>query len=132
MADILASIANIINTNRTVYIDKLPDSPDTAVCLYASGSGSTHDNFGITQQGQTQAKERTFQVRSRAAKYGEMEARLTVEKIIDELNFYKGEDADFIIHAVRYMSGPLPMGRDDKERPEYTANFIIDYKAKQP
>lgn len=131
MADILESVRDIISGGRTVYIDKLPDSPDTAVCLYMSGSGSTHNQFAQTQQPQQTAKQRTFQVRVRAEKYGEREARETIEAITDQLNYYRGESAEFSIKAIMYLSGPLPIGRDDKERPEYTANFEIDYQAKQ-
>jgi len=103
-------------TGWTVRIGPMTDQIDQLVVLAETG-GFPPDQFGSTLSG-----EQTFQVRVRAGRRRYDTARSKMQDVFNSLNA-STISGHFYTYAL--SSGPLFMGFDANERPEFVQNFKV-------
>lgn len=107
------------------FIATMPSAPDLAVGIFPSGGIPWTGHSAIATD------EPTVQIRVRSIKhdprpgldlaeaiYGEM---VGLHGLIDE----GGEHETNVRRCLALQTGPVPIGKDDNQRPEFTLNFAI-------
>lgn len=106
-----------------IFINTLPDQPDAAVGIFTTG-GPGSDRLNRYGKDALQILIRTVPYDPRV---GETKAR----QIIESLNGYNSgflvNGGDYIVDVEAVQSGPSGIGKDAKNRFEYSQNFIIEY-----
>jgi hypothetical protein len=129
LADRLAALAfDEAGATGNVFVAHMPSTPDVAVMLTPTG-GSPNLTLDASD-------EATFQVMVRGAPhdargsfefaveiYGEL-AGLDLERL-DE----GGPDEVLVLSCSPLQGGPVSIGQDDNQRPEWTTNWVVSHHA---
>lgn len=104
----------------TVNYGQVPDSPDNITVLNFTGGNSPTRSLGKFKP---TVKEPSIQVRVRNKSY--FNALDIINKQIEILEKVSGEYGDKTIMKLSQIGDVIPLGRDTKNRYEFTINFII-------
>lgn len=102
----------------SIHISRQPDGPDQALTIYDTSGNGSNPRYLLDFPG--------IQVRVRGAQQGSVAAR---EKCTDVLNALLGLPSQTIAGdlwvAIWQSGGIIFLGYDDKDRPQYTLNFLL-------
>ena len=107
-------LKTLLTTVTNLYIGSMPDSPDNAVCLYVTG--------GYPRSlADSKFEEPTFQIKTRNTSYATGLALCdTIKDLLHGATTSK-------IPVIVQQSDILNIGRDEKNRQEFTINFRCYY-----
>lgn len=113
-------IARGLATTGSAYVNWFPPNPDDVVSVFAYAGGAverTHDSSGNANP--------SIQVRVRSA--SATTARLKIQNIFNHLDGITNTTigGSFVLRIEALNSGPIPLGRDENNRTEYTWNFSV-------
>ena len=97
-----------------IYKSFLPNSSNKAVTVFET-SGTTPENDSTDTSFYP-----GFQILVRGDKFGYEIARAKMQTIRDSLN---GADITGLVYVYANQSGPIPIGNDKNDRPNFTLNF---------
>lgn len=105
------------STGWTAQRWHMQDTPDQAVAVYETGGGVPEERLALDSPG--------FQIRVRGAAD---DFRSPRQKLLDVFNALHSQEANIggayvFVYAVQ--SGPIPMGMDEKRRPEFVQNYRV-------
>lgn len=113
-ADIKTLLTSI---DPNVFRGSMPDSPDNVICLYDTGGYNPTD----TKDGREYERP-TFQVKIRNISYDAGYA--IAEKVKDALHLVRDKNINGHFYSeIKQMTDILSLGKDTKERSEFTVNF---------
>lgn len=105
-------------------IGQLPDTPDNLYVLYFAGGNGPERHFKSgTNAKRKLITEPQIQVRVRNTSY--YKAYEMVVKIMNLLEGYKGTLGDVKVIDLKRVGEPMFMGRDNKNRSEFSLNVIV-------
>jgi len=112
---VTADIKSLLTGVSNVYIGSMPDTPDNAVCIYATG-GYPRSLSG------TFVEEPTFQIKVRNTSYST--GTTLCDTIKDALH---GKTSTKLL-MIEQQGDILDIGRDESNRQEWTINFRCYYR----
>ncbi len=118
----LVSKSRVTALGTDYFINWLPESPDIAVVLTETSAPAPEYTLGgennpaVLQYG--------LQVRVRGTITGAQAARTLIENVWRDLDIVDRTLSSTRYYRIAPTGGPMYLGRDANERPEFTANFI--------
>lgn len=114
---ILVDMSSLLSTESNKYIGDMPDTPDSLICLYATGGFDPELDLVSNR-----VERPTFQVKIRDTSYTAGLARCEVIKTTLSTIVNTTTNGHTYVE-VRQMGDINPIGRDSKNRWEFTLNF---------
>lgn len=115
-----ADVKTFLTSVDNVYLGSMPDTPDNAVCIYATG-GYPRDLSG------NMVEEPTVMLKVRNTSYATGEALCdTINDLLHGQNNKTVNTNDILLIAAQ--GGVNDIGRDIKNRQEFTMNFRLYYR----
>lgn len=118
MQEMLEAIGSKLSGN--IQYGQMPDEPDNVTTLNFYGGNTPTRSLG---KAKPTVREPYFQVRVRNTSY--FNCISTIEKHIEVLEAISGEYGRKKITKLTQTGDIIPLGRDSKNRYEFTINFII-------
>lgn len=118
MQEMLEAIGSKLS--GTIQYGQMPDTPDNITTLNFYGGNTPTRSLGKSKP---TIREPYFQVRVRNTSY--FNCISTIEKHIEVLESISGEYGRKKITKVSQTGDIIPLGRDSKNRYEFTINFIV-------
>ena len=118
MQEMLEAIGSKLS-NKVVY-GQIPDSPDNVTVLNFYGGNTPTRSLG---KAKPMIREPYIQVRVRNSSY--FNGISTIEKYIETLQSISGEYGTKKITKLTQSGDIIPLGRDSKNRYEFSVNFVI-------
>lgn len=103
----------------TLFLEKLPQSPDAAIGIFSTGGYEASGTHGYDRP--------VTQVRIRGEKHGVTGALAKARAVyaaLQGLHSTTLPDGTYVVSCKGLQSGPVSIGFDDNDRPEYTINFV--------
>ena len=131
MSEILDAIGSVLQTasvgtlGSTLFLSRMPETPDVAVAAYESGAG-----FPIYTQGITGAalNVTNVQIVARAGREDYVSARTKISSVISALEAINESTVSGIrLLRIEQVGRPIPLGYDDNDRPEISMNFSVTH-----
>lgn len=121
IAGLTYALAGQVGGNITV--DWMPDTPNNAVAVMTDAGTAQLSKLPVDTpgaqilvRGEERSTVETYELA--AAIYAEMQC-------LDAVTIGSGPHAIYVIGCSCLQSGPIPIGRDEKNRPEYSLNFQL-------
>lgn len=118
MQEMLEAIGSKLSGEVTY--GQMPDSPDNVTTLNFYGGNTPTRSLGKSKP---TVREPYIQVRVRNTSY--FNSISLIEKHIETLESISGEYGNKTITKLSQTSDVIPLGRDSKNRYEFTINFIV-------
>lgn len=118
MQEMLEAIGSKLSDK--IQYGQMPDSPDNVTTLNFYGGNTPTRSLG---KAKPTIREPYIQVRVRNTSY--FNSISTIEKYIEVLETISGEYGGKMITKVSQTGDIVPLGRDSKNRYEFTINFVI-------
>lgn len=120
----LVDIATLLTGESNIYYGDLPDTPASVCVLYATGGFDPYHTLAVQKPSH---EEPTLQIRIRDTSYASGITRC--ETIKDALDGKCGTTINSNNYISIFMMGDInAIGRDGKNRAEFTMNFKIKVK----
>ena len=103
-------------TGWTLRYHFVPDDPSQVVVLSETGGVPVSPVLGYSKP--------AVQVYVRGEPYQATEARSKLQDVHDAIHGYYGPLGGRTYWVIAEESGALPLGRDEKNRPEWTQNYV--------
>lgn len=111
-------------TTGNVFVDWMPDTPDHAVAVMSAA--------GLPQLSKLPHDLPAVQIICRGDTQNAVDAYATARAIYDHLTCMDAvtlaegtADEVYVIGCTSMQSSPAPIGRDDRDRPEYSTNYQL-------
>lgn len=102
-------------TDGNIFWGIMPDTPDTAICVFSSDSGYGGSEDGARIQ---------LMVRAKTTKDAYELSQTIVEELADFDGYLAGDGA----HAqIQVLNASIGLGADAKKRELYSSNFLVYY-----
>lgn len=122
---VLIDINTLITSETNKFIGDMPDTPNNAICLYSTGGYNSKHSLGDSVA--PTLEEPTFMIRVRDSSYASGNTRS--EAITNLLNGKVNQTINNNIYLNIFMIGNINgIGKDDKNRSEFTINFRTKMK----
>lgn len=116
---ILEDISSLITTETNKYIGDCPDTPDKLIVLYRTGGFD-----GIMDLNKNNIERPTIMIKLRDTSYTSAESRCIA--IINALDSVTNTVINGTTYVEIFQVGDInPLGKDSRERWEFTINFKI-------
>jgi Bacteriophage minor capsid protein len=111
-------------TSGNIFIQTIPDQPDVALAIFSHG-GPGNDPMD-------EYIRINFQIIIRTIPNDPRAGEVLAQQIVDALNGFNSDyltaGGNWVFDTSALQSGPNNIGRDQKNRFEYSQNFMIEYK----
>jgi hypothetical protein len=112
-----------------VFVDRMPSSPDRAVCIYATPGAEADSRMPYDPA--------TFQIVVRSEADGVWAAAIWQEiySVLHALRYVTLPDGTYLAWCIAIQSSPFRLGDDENGRPSYSGNYrteIINPTAERP
>lgn len=129
MATVIESIADYLNTNgqgtagTDMFIGRMPDAPDSCICLYEYEGQPPMENFGSSAFSIEMPR---IQIVTRSTRENYPTAR---DKAVTIRNLLAAISEQTIsgkrILRVQSLGSAVPLGYDSNDRPKFAMNFQV-------
>jgi hypothetical protein len=132
MSEILDAIGSVLQTagvgtsGTTLFLSRMPETPDACVAVYESGAG-----YVIYTQGSTvgaQLNITNIQVSARGVREDYETPRTKITSTITALESVSETTVLGIrLLRIEQIGRPIPLGYDDNDRPRIVMNFAVTH-----
>lgn len=129
-----ASLASVLKlgtyssgTDSTIFLKRLPDTPDTAIAVARYGAGEADAALGYD------TVSLQYRVRGPATDY--RVAETTAQQVYDQLHGLHDRTlpgGTWLVLMVGVQGGPVDLGEDEHGRPEYVINLRAEVARSTP
>jgi hypothetical protein len=117
--------ANVGSLGSTLFLSRMPDTPDACVTVYESGTGYPLYTLGV---GGPPVVVTNVQVVARAVREDYPAARTKITAVVAALEAVADGTYDGVrVLRVEQSGRPIPMGYDDNDRPRVAMNFAVTH-----
>ena len=102
-------------TPGNIHWGKMPDQPDTCICVFSSDTGYGGSDNGARIQ---------IYVRSKTTREAYELAQAITDELVDFDGFLGGDGAHACIDLINSATG---LGADTKKRELYSSNYLVHY-----